>query len=71
MSEEKVEEEEEEYGLELDKTLREIRSTVENITREVMTFKENVVSEIASVKPIRNILRKRIFQKRSESDWSK
>jgi archaellum component FlaC len=71
MSEEKVEEEGEEYGLELDKTLREIRSTVENITREVMTFKENVVSEIASVKPIRNILRKRIFQKRSESDWSK
>jgi archaellum component FlaC len=67
MSEEKVEEEEEEYGLELDKTLREIRSTVENITREVMTFKENVVSEIASVKPIRNILRKRIFQKRSET----
>jgi archaellum component FlaC len=67
MPEEKVEEEEEEYGLELDKTLREIRSTVENITREVMMFKENVVSEIASVKPIRNILRKRIFQKRSET----
>ena len=65
-SQEKLEGEEEYYdeseGLMLDDAIRSVRTMVRNVIKEVNMVKENTISDIAQIRPIRNFLRKRIVR---------